>query len=103
MLTLPRRNPKIAAQVSFIRSRPAQIALAILAIVFLLPLLAAVPFLRGRATVLFWLAVMCAGAVLFAIMWQRAKARGEDLAAVFAGLPTTAEEPEPVAAAMGED
>ena len=103
VLTLPSRNPKIAAQVSFIRSRPAQIALAILAIVFLLPLLAAVPFLQGRATMLFWLAVMCAGALLFAIMWQRAKARGEDLAAVFADLPTTAEQPEPPPTAMGED
>ncbi len=102
VLTLPRRNPEIAAQVSFIRSRPAQIALAILAILFLTPLLAAVPFLQGRATVLFWLLVMGAGAVLFAIMWQRARARGDDLPAVFATLPTAAEEPESPPTALGQ-
>ncbi len=95
VLTLPRRNPRIAAHVSFLRSRRAQIAVALLAILFLVPLLAAVPFLKGPgATVLLWSAVMSVGAVIFIIMWRRAKTAGVNLGQTFATLPTTAEDVE---------
>jgi amino acid transporter len=94
VLTLPRCNPQICRQVAFIRSRPAQITVACLAIVFLVPLLILEILLLGRASAVFWLGAMCIGALLFIICWFAAKARGANLRQVFAALPTTAEDVE---------
>ncbi len=99
VLSLPRCNPTICRQVAFIRSRPAQIAVSSLAIAFLVPLLVVEVFVLGTESAKFWLAALAAGAGIFAIMWFRAKVRGEDLREVFAHLPTASEQlelaPEP--------
>ncbi|UCC67742.1 MAG: hypothetical protein JSV79_11580, partial [Armatimonadota bacterium] len=84
----------ICRQVTFIRPRPAQITVACLAIVFLVPLLILEILLLGRASAVFWLGAMCIGALLFIICWFAAKARGANLRQVFASLPTTAEDVE---------
>ncbi len=95
VLTLPRCNPRVCRRVAFLRSRPAQIAVACLAIGFLLPLLVLELFILGRASAIFWLGVMCVGALLFIICWFSAKARGVDLHRVFATLPAEEEQPAP--------
>jgi APA family basic amino acid/polyamine antiporter len=92
VLALPRRNPQVFRQVAFLRSRPAQVAVACLAIAFLLPLLVLELFVLGRASAIFWLGAMCVGALLFIVCWFSAKARGVDLRGVFSALPTTGEE-----------
>jgi hypothetical protein len=55
--------------------------------------------IAGTKSVIFWLAALAAGALIYTIMWFRAKARGEDLREVFAHLPTASEQleltPEP--------
>ena len=98
VLAFPRRNPGLSRQVAFIRSRPAQIIIACLAIASLAPLLVEEIFVLGRSSALFWLAAMCAGAIIFIIMWTMAKARGADLRQVFATLPANAEAAEPTSA-----
>lgn len=92
VLTLPRRNPDVYRQVAFIRSRPAQIVVACLAILSLTPLLGLELAVQELASVLFWFGAMGAGAVIFILMWTRARRRGADLGHVFAELPTAAEE-----------
>jgi APA family basic amino acid/polyamine antiporter len=103
VLTLPRRNPEICRQVAFIRSRPAQIVIACLAIAFLVPLLILEIFLLGRASAIFWVGAMCLGAMLFVICWFTAKARGVNLRQIFSTLPATAEEVEAPAGPVLED
>ena len=93
-LTLPLRNPQIAGRVAFIRSRAAEIAIALLAVAVLLPLLVLEIALLGRASSVFWLAAMLIGGAIFVIMWMRARAMGEDLHKVFSTLPEVAEEEE---------
>jgi len=102
VLTLPKRNPGIWRQVAFIRSRPAQIAIACLAILTLTPLLLNF-FVRESPSALFWLGAMCAGAVIFVVMWMSAKRRGEDPRSVFAVLPTGAEELETISPGLEDD
>ena len=92
VITLPRCDPQICRQVSFMRSRTAQLVVAVLAIAFLFPLLILELFLLGTASAVFWAIAMGTGAVLFIICWHTAKARGDDLKRVFASLPDTAED-----------
>jgi APA family basic amino acid/polyamine antiporter len=92
VLTLPKRNPDIHRQVAFVRSRPAQIVVACLAILSLTPLLGLELAVQELASVLFWVGAMGAGAVIFILMWTRARGRGADLGHVFSELPTAAEE-----------
>jgi APA family basic amino acid/polyamine antiporter len=92
VITLPRCNPQICRQVSFLRSRTAQLIVAVLAIAFLFPLLILELFLLGTASAVFWAVAMGTGAVLFVICWHAAKARGDDLKRVFSTLPDTAED-----------
>ncbi len=99
VLSLPRCNPDISRSVSFLRSRRAQIAVSCIALAFLCPLLVLAVLIAGTKSVIFWLAALAAGALIYTIMWFRAKARGEDLREVFAHLPTASEQlelaPEP--------
>jgi len=99
VISLPRCNPTICRQVRFIRSRSAQLVVACIAILTLLPLFVRQFWPLGDPSK-FWLGVMAVGASIFAIMWLRAKARGEDLHDVFAHLPTASEQlelaPEPL-------
>lgn len=95
VLTLPRCNPQICRQVSFIRSRAAQVVISCIAILFLTPLLILELRVQNTESVYFWLGAMCVGAIIFAIMWGTARARGVDLEQVFATLPVSAEEEEP--------
>jgi APA family basic amino acid/polyamine antiporter len=99
VLSLPRCNPDICQSVSFLRSRRAQIAVSCIALAFLCPLLVLAVLIAGTKSVIFWLAALAAGALIYTIMWFRAKARGEDLREVFAHLPTASEQleltPEP--------
>lgn len=94
VLTLPRCNPDICRRVAFIRSRTAQVIVSCIALLFLTPLLILELRVQNSASVLFWLGAMAVGAILFAIMWRTARARGVDLKQVFATLPVTAEEEE---------
>ncbi len=99
VLTLPRCNPEICRQVTFIRSRTSQIVVSCVAIAFLLLLLvfAIKPAFENagdRASVLFWLGAMGVGAIIFRIMWFTSRARGVDLRAVFGALPITAPDEE---------
>ena len=102
VLTLPRCNPTICRQVRFIRSRRAQVIVAIIAIVTLLPLFLQQfdPF--GDAPK-FWLGVMVVGAVIFITMWRAAIARGEDPRETFAHLPTASEQLETPSPTAVED
>ncbi|UCC67005.1 MAG: APC family permease [Armatimonadota bacterium] len=100
VLTFPRRSPTIFRQVAFIRSRPAQIIIACLAILCLFPLLVLEVFVLGGEAAFFWLGAMIVGAILFLAGWLSARARGVNLPQVFATLPTTAEEEEPASEAI---
>jgi APA family basic amino acid/polyamine antiporter len=102
VISLPRCNPTICRQVRFMRSRVAQIVVACLAIAFLLPLFYIQFWPIGSASQ-FWLAVMAVGALIFTIMWLRARARGADLREVFAHLPTASEQVETAPGPTVED
>jgi amino acid transporter len=102
VLSLPRCNPAICREVRFIRSRPAQVLVACLAIGCLLPLFWR-QFWPLAAPSQFWLGVMGVGALIFAIMWLRARARGDDLRQVFSELPTASEQLELAPEAPLED
>ncbi len=93
VISLPRCNPTICREVRFMRSRTAQTIVACLAIAFLLPLFK-IQFWPIKSASIFWLGVMGVGALIFAIMWFRAKARGDDLREIFAHLPTASEQVE---------
>ncbi len=93
VLSLPRCNPDICREVRFIRARGAQIAVACAAIACLLPLFVRQFWPIGGPSK-FWLGVMAVGAVIFGVMWLRARARGHDLREVFAHLPTASEQVE---------
>lgn len=92
VLTLPKRNPAIFTQVAFIRSRTAQIAVAFLAIASLSPLLLLELVVQDTRAISFWLGALVVGASIFLVMWRREVGRGEDMRAVFATLPSKAEE-----------
>ena len=92
VLTLPGRNPEISRHVAFIRSRGSQIVVACLAIVSLLPLLLLELVVQDRRTTSFWLGALVVGGLIFLVMWRREVKRGEDMRAVFAALPTGAED-----------
>lgn len=118
VLTFPRRNPQLYAQVAFLRVRPAQIAVALLAVVTIglllgtrlyvdvaatgariaealsqgqstgAALLAALP----RSMTFLWVLMMLVGAGIFSAMWAARTRAGQDLAAVFAVLPVETED-----------
>jgi len=102
VLTLPRRRPEISAQITFVRSRTAQVVVAILAIACLTPLLVIEFVVQDRVSILFWAGAMVVGAVIFIVMWIRSQRRGEDMGSVFATLPTASEDLEDGSPGLGE-
>jgi basic amino acid/polyamine antiporter, APA family len=95
VLTFPRVNPPLYARVRFMRSRPAQVAVASSAIVTLALLLIVQVAADWRSTQLWylrstpeWLIVMAAGSIVFGRFWWRLKAQGVDPATeIFGDLP----------------
>jgi len=98
VLSFPRHAPRLYEEVSFIRARWAQILLGILCIATVVPLLGSQVWqdiaasdgtladLAWRPTV-WWLGVMLAGSIVFAVMWRRRQSQGWDLQAIFESLP----------------
>ena len=113
VLAFPRRNPELYAKVAFMRSRGAQIVVALISVLTILPLLLlqayqdldatstriAEMLVQGqsvgwtlavalpRSMTVLWLAVMIVGAMIFSVMWAARRRAGEDLGAVFCALP----------------
>ncbi len=92
VLSLPRHNPDIYRNVSFLRSRPVQIFVSCVGLAFLCPLIVLAVLVADTKSLIFWLAALATGALIYAIMWFRARARGENLREVFAQLPTASEQ-----------
>jgi len=112
LLAFPKRNPELYKDVVFLKTRGAQVFVAVVALISIAalfatqvyqdaetvweaiqagtPALLAVP----RSATFVWLMVMAAGAVLFGIMWGRSKARGEDPMETFRTLPSESLETE---------
>jgi basic amino acid/polyamine antiporter, APA family len=95
VLTLPRRNAALAREVTVLRSRAAQVPLAVVAIVVLAAFLgvhtwrdltAPVDAWYFRSTPL-WLLVMAAGSIIYRRETQKLRRQGVDLVARFAALP----------------
>jgi APA family basic amino acid/polyamine antiporter len=123
VIAFPRQNPELYKKVAFLRSRRAQVLVAIVALSTIGALLviqinadltqlgevvgqgladgaspASVWFTAlSRSATVFWLAVMAVAAVIFTVMWRAARRRGEDPAVVFRTLPD--EEPDAIEAA----
>ncbi|MCD6360096.1 MAG: APC family permease [Armatimonadetes bacterium] len=113
VLMFPRRNPELYSKVTFIKSRGAQIAVAVLCLLTIAPLfvlqvygdldatstriaemitqgesvgwtlLVALP----RSMTVLWLVVMIIGAGIFTTMWAKRRRAGEDLDGIFRSLP----------------
>jgi len=116
VLTLPWRNPELYSRIRFIRSRAAQVVVALLSVVTIALLLCtqfqsdlqaaadrgyealaqgqsvgwAWMVALSRSMVVLWVLVMVVGAIIFAVMWSARRAAGRDPAAVFATLPREA-------------
>jgi len=109
VLTLPKHNPALYAQVAFLRARWAQVTAAILCLasigfllyqqvrddlVNLVDHLAEATSGTSKLMILFesnvvlWVAVMILGAAIFAWKWQSQKRQGLDPAEVFRTLPS---------------
>ncbi len=95
VVTLPRRNPALARDVTVLPSRAAQVPLAVAAIVVLAlflgvhtwkDLTAPAAAWYFRSTPL-WLLVMAAGTVIYRRETQKLRRQGVDLDARFATLP----------------
>lgn len=95
VLRLPVRNPALAAQVTVLRQRGVQVAVAVLAMVLLAVLLvvqvrrdltADVPGWYARSTIV-WLLVMTAGTMVYVRETRALARRGGDLRAITAVLP----------------
>jgi amino acid transporter len=95
VITLPRVNPALYVDVRFMRSRTAQVRLAVAAIVLLAGLLIvqvagdltrpAVWYLRSTPA---WVAVMAAGSLVFARFWRKLRRANIDpRAEIFGRLP----------------
>lgn len=95
VLALPRRNPALVREVKVVKSRPAQIALSTLGVLWLGAFLAihTAKDLQANVTAWYfrstpvWLLVMAAGSVIY-LRERRALVRsGADVKAIFATLP----------------
>jgi len=95
VLTLPGRNPVLAREVTVLRSRAAQVPLALVAIVVLAGFLAvhtwrdvtapaAAWYFRSTPV---WLLVMAAGSLIYFRETRKLRRQGVDLEARFAALP----------------
>ncbi len=118
VITFPRRNPTLYAQIAFMRNRAAQVVVALICIVTIGVLLytqvvadlgALAENLTGAAQgegtvagaltgsiVVQWLVVMAVGAAIFGWIWSARRRRGEDPNAVFMALPEESEECDPL-------
>jgi amino acid transporter len=118
VLTFPRRNPTLYADVAFMRSRPAQWVCAIVSILTIGALLytqvvADLGGLAERITavgagegtigaalagsiVVQWMVVILVGSLIFLRMWRAKVSRGEDPEEVFRTLPEEAEALDPL-------
>ncbi len=117
VITLPRRNPRLYANVAFLRNRAGQIAVALVSIATVGLLLctqivldlqtmaeglyaasqgeeSAVTALLGSNVVL-WVVVLVIGAVIFRVMWKAKRRAGEDPNEPFTALPAESEVAEP--------
>ena len=77
--------------------------MACLAIVSLAPLLLLELWVESARTICFWLGAVVVGGLIFLVMWRREVKRGEDMRAVFAALPSGAEEMEGIGTAAVDD
>lgn len=95
VLTLPKRNPRLARAVTVLPSRAVQVPLAVLAVVVLAVFLgvhtwrdlnapAAAWYLRSTPV---WILVMAAGSIIYLRETRKLRRQGVDLAARFAALP----------------
>jgi amino acid transporter len=95
LLALPRRNPQLASQVRFLRSRGSQLLVGLLGCFTLLGLLYVhlVKDLRSDVGAWYlhstwlWLLVMSAASLLFFLYWSKLRRSGADLQQMFSQLP----------------
>ncbi len=95
VLWLPRRNPKLAGEIRFVRNPGARVAFAVPGVLLLAVFLVAhtakdlsadVPAWYFHSTYL-WLAVMALASCVFAFYWRRLDRSGVDLEQRFSTLP----------------
>ena len=98
VIAFPHTNPRLYSRVRFIRSRGAQVALAVIGIISVGGLLA-IQFVKQLSSIpeapvdwlknpaLLWFVVIALGAVVFWVMWTRRARQGWDMRAIFDTLP----------------
>ncbi|MEA3401778.1 MAG: APC family permease [Armatimonadota bacterium] len=114
VITFPRHNPDLYANVAFLRNRTAQILVAVLCIATVGALLytqivadlntmvenlhlaatgeTSLPLAILGSNVILWVVVMAIGAVIFQYMWSSRLRAGEDPSEVFMTLPAESED-----------